>query len=530
MSDNANKPGEEKSDAVQRRTDKASENLSNGTPEVNHRNLRSALKTNPNRTDTVSPDGKSRFCLTDDRKPAENQGKAVQEKAYIDAGLGDPHKPIGKSSELGIDHQKITEQAAKALGKIIDSGKSELNEGAKLWQGAHNGMHELIDESVKSAGVAKDYYGNALSGKVNVTSDIKDFTDAVSKGVSQSLGTASDYYFRQVSKGEANLGRDIATASKAAADHWNTMDSEQKGHFIGKEVVPLLVPGAIGVVAKEVQGANLIAKTGQAITAFSSSEKMAEIEQKMALLQGHIQKMTELAKPLESAYATVTERPGRRSSLPEVPKKGDNYLAMSKSEEGENLPRKPREGPERERGPEKIPVSESFVAELKDVIGRLSDGEKKFLQEHHIEIEPIRRMEDKFPRRRDLAACYDVTENKIYVPEEVPRLGKYVPNYDIEFAFRHEFGHAYNLKFDSLGQYISETPEFRAAFRQDIKAIPAEKLEKLRLEYPTIEEKRDEVFSDMYAHATGLQSNNPRSMQMKDLFPNCLEFAKTRRI
>ncbi len=272
MANDSSKPGDHSSDAPKQRSEKASENLAKASPELNANNLRSAQRANPNRTDTVSPDGKSRFSLTDDRKSNDKQAKAVQEKAYRDAGLGDPHKPIGKSGESGIDHQKIAEEAAKALNKIKDSGKSALNEGAKLWQGAHNGMHELVDESVKSVGVAKDYYGSALSGKVNITGDIKDFAGAVSKGVSQSLGTAGDYYFRQVPKGETNLGKDIATASKAAADHWNSMDSEQKGHFIGKEVVPLLVPGAVGVVAKEVQGANLVAKTGEAITAFASSE------------------------------------------------------------------------------------------------------------------------------------------------------------------------------------------------------------------------------------------------------------------
>ncbi|MBX9722331.1 MAG: hypothetical protein K2X81_13100 [Candidatus Obscuribacterales bacterium] len=328
MTDNANKPGDQRNDRAEHRPDKASERLSKGAPEVNNYNLRAAQKANPNRTDTVSPDGKSRFSLSDDGKSTEKQVRVAQEKAYKDAGLGDPHKPIGKPTESSFDPHKVSEQAAKALNKILDSGKSAVSEGAKLWQGAHNGMHEAVNETVQSVAVAKDYYGNALAGKVNLGADVKEFAGAISKGVSQSLGTAGDYYFRQVPKGEANLGKDIGTASNAASDHWNSLNTEQKGHFIGKDVVPLLVPGAVGVVAKEIQGANLVAKTGEAITAFSSSEKFAEIEQKMAQLQGHIQKLSQLSKPLEPAYATVSDTSGRPAIYAETPRPDDGILMM----------------------------------------------------------------------------------------------------------------------------------------------------------------------------------------------------------
>jgi len=328
MTDNANKLGDQRNDRAEHRPDKVSERLSKGAPEVNNDNLRAANKANPNRTDTVSPDGKSRFSLTDEGRSTEKQVRAAQEKAYKDAGLGDPHKPIGKPSESSFDPHKVSEQAVKALNKILDSGKSVVSEGSKLWQGAHNGMHEAVNETVQSVSVAKDYYGTALAGKVNLGTDVKEFAGAISKGVSQSLGTAGDYYFRQVPKGEANLGKDIGTTSKTASDHWNSLDTEQKGHFVGKEVVPLLVPGAVGIVAKEIQGANLIAKTGEAITAFSSSENFAAIEQKMAQLQGHIQKISQLAKPLEPAYATVSDTSGRPAIYAETPKPDDGILMM----------------------------------------------------------------------------------------------------------------------------------------------------------------------------------------------------------
>lgn len=526
MPNDSSKPGDQSSDAQKQRSEKASENLAKTGPELNASNLRSAQRANQNRTDTVSPDGKSRFSLTDDTKSNDKHVKAVQEKAYRDAGLGDPHKPIGKPSESGMGHQKITEQAAKALSKIMDSGKTALSEGAKLWQGAHNGMHELVDESVKSVGVARDYYVRAISGKVNFIVDVKDFANAASKDVSQSLGTAGDYYSHQVPKGEANLVKDIATASTAAADQWNAMDMEQKGQFIGKELVPFLVPGAIGVVAKEVQGTNLVAKTGEAITAFSGSEKVVEMEQKMAQLQGRVQKMTQLGKPLEPAYAAVSDGPGRRPILPQASSKGDNYLAMSKAEGGEDLPKRPRDGREREPIPEKIAPSEAFEAELNQAADRLSEQEKDFLREKKIEIKAVYRITDVPGTDERMGGCFRPNENTIYVPEQLYQKGGWAQNNDLEFILRHEFGHAFNANKLQFGHWLSNEKRFTKVFAEEFNKIPQDMKDTLMLseKFKPLERAREEAFADMFAHASGLQSNNPYSQLMKKYFPSCLKY------
>lgn len=531
MTDNANKPGDQKSDGLQRHTDKAGENLAKGTPEVNAGNLRTAQNANPNRTDTVSPDGKSRFTLTDSGKPTEKQAQAAQEKAYKDAGFGDPHKPIGKPSEPGIDAEKISEQAAHALNKIMDSGKNAMNEGGKLWQGAHNGMHEFVDETGQSLSIAEEYYGNALFGKVNLGADIKEFAGAVSGGVSQSLGTAGDYYFRQVPKGEANLGEDVATASKAASDHWNSLDTEQKGHFIGKEIVPLLVPGAVGKVAKEIQGANLVGKAGEAITSFASADKFAELDQKMAQLQGHIQKLQELAKPLQPAYAAVSDGPARRPSLSEAAKKGDNYLAMSKSDEGESLPKRAGEGGERESMPEKKLVSEAFETQLLKATENLEPQLKAYLSDHNIEVKPIRRITDKFPDRPpNTMGGYSRSENCIYVAEEVFHKAEWIKNFDVDFALRHEIGHAYSAtKLGHIGLDVSASDRFQLAFRADTKQVPASVMKTLGFDvssYEGIEYAREEVFADTFGHASGCQTKNPYSILIRENFRNCLALMK----
>lgn len=529
MTDNANKPGDQRSDG-QHRSEQVSEKLSKGSPEVNADNLRAAHKSNPNRTDTVSPDGKPRFYLTDEAKQTEKQAREAQEKSYKDAGFGDPHKPIGKPSESHIDTQKISEQAAKALNKIMDSGKSIMSEGAKLWQGAHNGMHELADETMNSVAVAKDYYGNAIFGKVNLGADTKEFATAISKGVSQSLGTAGDYYLRQVPKGEANLGKDIGTASKAVADHWNSMDTQEKGHFIGKEVVPLLVPGAVGIVAKEIQGANLVGKAGEAITSFASSEKFAQLDQKLAQLQEHVQKMQELAKPLQPAYAVVTDGPGRRV---EIPKKGDNvvFSMAEESRQGEELPRKAARL-EKESMPEKImPPSEKFLAELKQAVERLPQSEREFLKTHGIEVKPVHRITDIPDTNKRMAGCFKPNEKTIYVPEEVFQNGRWVPNADTNFVVRHEYGHALNVKARPFGDPISDTREFIDAFNKDFKPMADNMKDTLQLseKFKSINSARDEVFADLWAHSTGQISNFAYSQLMKKQFPNVLKFFMERK-
>lgn len=43
-------------------------------------------------------------------------------------------------------------------------------------------------------------------------------------------------------------------------------------------------------------------------------------------------------------------------------------------------------------------------------------------------------------------------------------------------------------------------------------------------QFKPLERAREEVFADMYAHSSGLQSNNPYSQLMKKYFPSCLKY------
>lgn len=43
---------------------------------------------------------------------------------------------------------------------------------------------------------------------------------------------------------------------------------------------------------------------------------------------------------------------------------------------------------------------------------------------------------------------------------------------------------------------------------------------------PKVPTEQDEIFADMYAHSTGLTTNNPGSIKMKNAFPNCLRLMR----
>jgi len=335
---------EKQADRVERKSEhKAGTEASHGMGDLNKTIVAEVLKKRHERksggTDQLNKDdhkGK-RVASADDLLPLDKPHKApLQHQIHEASGHQKTevpqHKPEAEPSKTEPSNfQRATEAATKALQSVIIAGGGALNETHKFLKGMGDGEVDFVKETGQSLAVARDYYGQALTGKVNVGADVKEFGSAIG----QTIGTAGDYYLNQIPKGQANLGNDIGQAGKAAADHWSSLDSEQKGHFVGKEIVPLAVPGAVGIVAKEVQSANLVGKAGEAITALTSAEKVAEMEQTINQLHGHVQKFSEVfGKPLKPAYATVGEGPGRQTieSKGQGLDKGDNFVAMSKAD------------------------------------------------------------------------------------------------------------------------------------------------------------------------------------------------------
>ena len=306
--------------AEKRASQKAGGEASGSMEDLNKSVVANIQEKRASRSSGATKDG---FVSADSLLPKEKKQKRIEQKTE--------EKPEQKGPEKT---ETITDKATKAAQQVFESvykaGTIGIAETGKFLKGMGDGEREFVEETGKSLAVAKDYYGQAFKGKVNLGADIKEFTSAIG----QTLGTAGDYYINQVPKGQASLGKDISETGKAASDHWNSLDTEHKGKFFGKEVVPLLVPGAVGVVAKDIEAANLTGKASQAIAAFAGSEKMMELEQKLTAIQSKVQQMQELAKPLQPAYATASEAPGRRPIAPIEAPRPDDHILMMKGDKG----------------------------------------------------------------------------------------------------------------------------------------------------------------------------------------------------
>ena len=623
MTDNSNKPGDRANDGVQHRPDKVSDNLSKDAPEVSHSNVRAAQRVNLNRTDTVSPDGKSRFCLTDDG--AGNHAKAVQEKAYRDAGLGDPHKPIGKQSEDSIDSQKTSEQASKTLNKLLESGKLEAPTQKQETPGHHrvdeaiksvahkldagslyNGLlperpaprenpvaaagdfikHQLIEHAKGEVGHVHgtiNFAVNTLSGlgdlvrmgaaanrELSPLSLISKDIDpegtkklheacsglAVGSRVLLQYSTTfnpSSPLFRvnfdpEGSQMAMKLALNMPGKLKQEIDDYGKLDTEAKSAKSTELMLNIasLAAGGLGAASKgsELSNVGTAAKTLEELSGAAKVSEMANEGKFLANVAKDVQSflaeqskhLDQIAKAFDNHFPRFPQndmlpadgppiRYVRENEQP-VPggKKDDNVVFSTADKGGDGLPRNQGRP---ESMPEKIPLpSERFVAEVKQATETLSEGELANLKLHGIEIQPVRRLTDVMPGTEKLGAFYSPEHKTIFVPEEILRLGRWVPNDDVPFALNHEVGHVFNAKADNFGEYVSNFEQFRDIFQQDQRSVPSNVLDSLQLSSKGIVARRDEVFADLYAHAKGLKSNNPYSQQIKQWFRNSLKYVE----
>lgn|GEM_PF-959094 len=415
---------------------------------------------------------------------------------------------IGSGLMAGIEQYQHDERE-RAWGQLIGTvqGTGEVLQGlAKI---ADFGAACILGDNERAGKMGEEFgaaIGQTIVGGVRLFQAADQYL--------YNIGYTGDY---------AKPFRDVVAAGQKLDEQWSQFPPREQERIKAKLITELLAGGAIGAGgAGTIQKASKFTEILDAVAVEAKALHAAAKPGIKKAVQAVNNAVDELMQPVGDTGMGV------KMPIPKDPLKDETKMLMSKADDTDIGPKRPEGGRPREPVPEKFRASPEFVASVKHVLARLSEGEREFLAKHDVAIKPIRQISDKYPKKGNLGACYDPSENTIYVGEKVLRYGEVVPNYDLDFGFRHEFGHAYNAKFDSLGHYVSELPEFRTALKQDIKGISAEKLEELQLDFSTLEELRDEVFADMYAHATGLQSSNPRSVQMKELFPNCLKYAKTR--
>ncbi|MDZ4832580.1 MAG: hypothetical protein SGJ27_02145 [Candidatus Melainabacteria bacterium] len=415
---------------------------------------------------------------------------------------------LGAGLMPGIEQYQHDERE-RAWGGLIGTvqGTGEVAQGlAKI---ADFGAACILGDNER-AGKMGDEFGAALGQSI--------------VGGVRLFEAADQYLFNIGYTGDyAKPFRDVVAAGQKLDAQWNQVPPREQERVKAKLITELLESGAIGA-----GGAGAIQKASK----FTEVLDAVAIEAK-ALHAAAKPGIKKAAKAINNAVDELVQPVGdtgigAKMPIPKRPMKDETKMLMSKADDlDDGRPRRLDEsGMKREPITDKFPPSKRFVAELQQVVEGLSDGERSFLANNDVTIKPIRRVADKFPEQNSLGACYDQSENTIYVAEEVPQLGKFVPNYDLEFGFRHEFGHVYNAKFDSLGAWISDDPGFITAYRKDIAKLPPQTLDELQLstKFKSVVRARDEVFADSYAHSIGLTSNNSYSQKMKQAFPNCLRY------
>lgn len=361
--------------------------------------------------------------------------------------------------------------------------------------------------------------------------------NAINDPLFRTIGGALDAMARDpnaVNHAIERLGDGIGDAS----EHYSTLPDRQKGQAIGEFMFFMINPEG------STEGGEIVLKLGdRAAThidkavfdgiraSMEATEKMAQTAPELAresrrMLQEYTKSLGLAPQELEAVGIPRGYFDDVASSQLET---SENSLAMSGRASGDEPLSPSNRGPrEFQEAPPR--PSMHFLSEIQEAIDSLPKVERDFVREHKVKIKPVRRISDVIPGAEpNLPGVFDPSENTIYMAEEVQSLGQWRHNPDTHFAIRHEIGHAANAKLHPFGEWMSEGAEFRVAFRQDISGITPARLRDLRLEYAHIASLRDEVFADLFAHTTGLRSNNPRSQSILELFPNTLEFMKKMR-
>lgn len=430
------------------------------------------------------------FTRRDDNEwQAFSKLSPVQQRAVIEA--------FQNGSIIG---QEAYEQQIQAVAESVPRGF--YNAGKGLYNSAI-GAGTFLIESAQSP--------EKLQGAALKLSD--SLSTAIVNGLKISYFVAN-YGQETAESGDFNrLLGDLQSVTTIANERWEAIPLEKRTEKASELIADMGLGSFIGAADK-------LAKSGKLIDGLESLAKYA----KDLTSPGREKARQSLGSFLDDVFQPKAVTPdGRKVAIPQESR--DNYLMSKADDLGDQEQRLADSGNGRNSIPQKFLPSQRFVTELQNVVEGLSEAERSCLAKHDIQVKPVRRITDIFTgTAHRTAGCFDASEKTIYIAEEVYSKGHWIPNNDLPFMFRHEFGHAYNAKFHPFGDPLSEAREFRDAFKLDTKVIPAETFNDLQIPTHSIAACRDEIFADLYAHATGFESNNPRSTQMKALFPKCLEY------
>lgn len=235
--------------------------------------------------------------------------------------------------------------------------------------------------------------------------------------------------------------RDIIAAGQKLDAQWSQLPPREQERTKAKLITEMIESGIIGV-----GGASAVHKASKFTEVLDALA--VEAKQLHAAAKPTIKKavkainnaVDELIQPMSDTGVGV-KMPVPKSSLK------DESLLLSTADDLDNeYLRRPQGEMKHTPNIDKVQPTSRFLVELKQAIEGLDFEEREFLKGHNIEIRPVNRISDFLPNKERLGACYSPEHGAILVPDEISRLGSWIPNDDVPFALRHEFGHVLNAK------------------------------------------------------------------------------------
>ena len=494
---------------------------------------------------TMTPERRAQV-MADIERDGYIMGKPKQDHApngsAEDTGTVTDYKPQKNSEHsysLGMNYQN-SQQDSKDLGeKFSDFATAAARRATdpQGWQTWYNGELEKIGGIAEGLSEAKEETKAAVAAGFTALTDgtVTTFLakpNAINEPLFKTVGNVFDAVRSDpnaTNKALEALGNAVVQAS----NEYSALPNHDKGKVIGKTMFTMVNPEG------STEGAEVAIKVADKVATQVDKAVMDTIAVSMKAAEraaGQSPELMQQAKQRLLDYLNSKGLLGQKLEYAGIPDgyfdgmqptksaAKDNYMAMSQHNEDSALPRRSELEGERSSVPER--ATDRFVTSLRETIEGLSEHEKNFLAEHRIEIKPVKRITDVPETDQHLGGCYKQRDRAIYIPEELFHRGAWTKHNDVAFVLRHEFGHAFNANKGRFGEYLSNDKRFARVFTEDFNKIPEHVKDTLLLseKFKPIELARDEVFADMYAHASGLESNNRYSQLMKQYFPSCLKY------
>lgn len=473
-------------------------------------------------------------------KPKDEQ---VPKGSAEDTGTVTDYKPHQNNEHfysLGMNYDDSKQDDRNVGDKLGDFAAAAAKRAAdpKKWQTWFDGQVQKVIGIAEGLNEAKE------ETKTAVAAGCKALTDGTVANFLSKPNAINEPLFKTVANIFDAVSSDPNATNKAlealgnavikASRDYSVMPKEEQGKIIGKTMFTMINPEA------STEGAEVALKVVDRVATSVDKAVMDTIAASMKATERAAKQSPELAQQAKQRLLDYMNSKGvlgpklQYEGIPDGYFDGmqptrnaakENYMAMSQSED---LPRGvDNGGGKAERATEKYKISEKFGSELANCIDGLEADEIQFLEDSAVEIIPVRRLEDWIPGKDKLGACYSPEHRAILVPEEILRFGRWVPQDDLPFAIRHEFGHVFNAKHPEAilnGHYLSDMTNFLDAYNLDVGRLTGDQLKELGLDKLGKVAARDEIFADMYAHVTCAKgSNNPYSQKLRNAFPNFLK-------